>query len=97
MELLRRHAEQGGEAVARLVHLGAAGPAGGVGGVGLDLARAVEPRQPVDRLAAGVGAAGVLEEGLAGQLRLGEGGELGPDEGEVEAGLGNGHQDFGRP
>ena len=76
-----QHRRQAG---AGLVHLLACDARDLVGRVGLDLARSVEPGQPVDHRLAGVAAAGVLEKGLTLQAGLGERGELGADEVDIE-------------
>ncbi len=78
--LLARHAQHRGQPRARLVHLGPAGLGPGIGRIGLHLAVGVEPRQPVDHLAAGVAAPGVFKERMARQHGRGKGRKLRPHE-----------------
>ena len=86
MHLLGAHAEVVGETGVGGVHPFPGLAGGGIGVVGLHLEPAVVLAKPVDHRAAGVGTAGVLEEGLVAQPGLLEGRELGTDEIEIEAG-----------
>ena len=89
-QLIAFHAEGGGQTVAGLVHLFTAETRGVVGAVGLHLALGVEAGQALDHRAAGVGTAGILEEGLAVEHGLLQGWELLADEVDVKGRLGLG-------
>ncbi|CAI8325551.1 MAG: Uncharacterised protein [Rhodospirillaceae bacterium] len=90
-KLIAFHPEGGGETVAGFVHLFTAKARGVIGAVGLHLTLGVEAGQSFDHRAAGVGAAGVLEEGLTVEHRLLQGRELLADEVDVK-----GRQGLGR-
>ncbi len=84
VHFLRRHVQVPGKAAAGRIHPFSGFERSGIRVVGLHLEAAVVLDQALDHRAAGVRAAGVLEERKARQRGLGEGGELSPDEIEIE-------------
>ena len=80
--------ERCGHADVRVVHRGLGFLGGGVVVAGLHLGAGVEVGEAVDDLPRHVGAAGVLEEGLALERGLGERGEVGAEARGIE---GQGH------
>ena len=72
-------AEHGRQPIARLIHFISTQSGGLIGCIGLHFAFRVESRQPINDLAAGVGAACVFKKGLSLKRCGGKGGELGAD------------------
>ena len=85
VQLVLADVEPGREAFLRRVHLAAGLGRGREGVVGLHFRAPVETIQPVDRLAAGIGTAGILEMRKSRERRLGESRELRAHEIQVEA------------
>ena len=83
-QLVRCHIHHGGKPLAGLVHFIPARRTCRVMAVGLHLALRIEPMKPVNHLTAGIGPAGILEEGLSGKARLGKGRELASDEFDIK-------------
>ena len=84
MDLVLADIDPGGHALLRRIHLLAGLRRRGECVVGLDLGLPVIAVEPVDRLAAGIGTARVLEMRKARERGLAEGGKLRADEIQVE-------------
>jgi hypothetical protein len=88
VQLVGADVQPGGQSCLRRVHLLPGGPGRREVVVRLDLGLPVVTAKPFDGLAAGIGAARVLEVRETGEGRLAEGGKLGADEFQVEFGHG---------